>query len=138
MMNETKLRYCVLTLAGEDKVSIAKQLGLSRQTLYNWDETAEVKEELERIHDEIKGAATEKITGRLSLYIDQLHDLAMNNSDKRTQGQILQYLVDKVLGRNATRIETINSEDKDRVAVDILEEELADFEREEQRLQVIK
>ena len=139
MMDEKKLRYCVLTLAGEDKVSIAKQLNISRQTLYNWAETAEVKQELEQMHRDIKDSATQKITGRLDLYIDELNRLALNSKDARTQAQILTYLVDKVVGKNVSRIENINSEDKDRLTVDILEDEFEAWDLlEDQKLKVIK
>jgi hypothetical protein len=138
MLDERKLKLCELLLLGEQKTTIAQIIGVSRKSLYEWLKDPEVLNELGRMEDDIKTSSNEKLIGRLDTYIDKLHTLAVTTGDKRTQCTALIYLVDRVLGRISTRIENV-TDGKEIVPVDVLEQDIAEFELEEiQKLKLIK
>lgn len=138
MLDEKKTQAITLLLSGKNKSEVAGIVGISRQTLYTWLENQEVIDEMQKMRDELIQAGNEKLTSRLNTYLDELHNLAMTSTDKRTKATCLMYLTDRILGKASTNIEKPAVEDNE-IDDDILDKEINEVNAEEKNnLKVIK
>lgn len=139
MLTEAKLQMCLLKLSGENISDIAKEIGVSRQSIYNWSQEPDCIARMEELTEEIKREGNNKITGRLNIYIQELHTLATTSKDARTRASVTMYLLDRVLGKIKTTTEIVG-EEKETVDVDILDQEMDLVEQEElqAKLKLIK
>lgn len=88
-----------LYVEGETKTDIAKQVGVSRTTMYNWMSKEEFKSAINNGISEIKSEADVKITAKIPLYIDELSKLALTSKNEKIKSDACQYLIDRVLGK---------------------------------------
>lgn len=130
MIDDKKILAIELLADGElTKVEIAKKVGISRQTLYNYLDNDEFMAELDKRLQGRKSFVQKMIDGKLEFVIDKLYELASDNSNKRVQAQVLQYLADRSLGKTTSKVEldtgfnNTNNLDKD-----VLEAEFEELE----------
>lgn len=88
-----------LYIEGETKTDIAKQVGVSRTTMYNWMSNEEFKTAINNGLSNIKTEADFKITTKIPLYIEELSKLALTSKNEKIKSDACQYLVDRVLGK---------------------------------------
>lgn len=106
MLSEDKLRAIHMLVENKHtKVSIAKMLGLSRQTLYTWLADSEFKAELDRVIHIIQIHGESQIKANLDRYLDNIHRLAHSAESEKTKLDANQYLVDRVLGKTTAKLE---------------------------------
>ena len=105
MLTEQKEKAITGLLKGEEKAALAKSIGISRKSIYDWLKDPEFKEELESRRKDIVKSSNDFVLGQVSSYLEGLNDLALNSSDARTKASVLMYLVDRSLGKTASRIE---------------------------------
>lgn len=114
-----------MLLAGMNKSEIAKKLGVNRSTIYNWEDKAEVRAELERRRQAIKKSAHNRIVEGACTYVDNMKDLANNSNDQRVRLQANKYLIDQCLGiATATKDEIITSDGDTNKDTNTLQKEL--------------
>jgi len=131
MIDERKERVIVLTMEGEGPTDIAKVTGISRQTVYNWLELEEIKADIDKRRRGIVTQSNAYVVSNVHTYLECIHKLAVNTSDKRTAAQCLMYLVDRSLGKVSTKIEIDSNDTKDIVNVDVLNDEIKEIDKDE-------
>ncbi|WP_117161447.1 phBC6A51 family helix-turn-helix protein [Paraliobacillus sp. X-1268] len=124
MLDNKKLLAIELLADGQlTKTDIAKKIGSSRQIIYNWLENEEFRAELDkRLHNR-KVSVQKTIDGKLEFVMDKLYELANDDSNKRVQAQVLQYLADRSLGKATSKVELSTNINNNSINDDILEVE---------------
>lgn len=133
------MAYDALTLKESDMVTmliegvgitdIASRLNVTRQTIYNWSSKESIKAELDRRRRELATQGNNMILKDLTSYIDNIKELAGDNSDKRVSLAANQYLLNRIYG-NPTNVVEDNSEDSgDNMDSNVLETQLNEFKR---------
>ena len=123
MITEQQSKMIDYLIAGENKTEIAKQLGVSRQTIYAWIQLKEVKEEKRKRLNDIKKEAKEKIATKVDNCIDVIYEIALKSKDTRTKFQAAKYLCDQFIGSpTAERTEPL--EENKRIVIDIEDDDI--------------
>ena len=76
---------------------------------------------------QIKNQANEKLNSKVNTYLDELERIAFSADSEKVKADILQYLVDRTLGKTTTKIES-NANDKESNSVVDLDNELQDLD----------
>lgn len=133
IIDDRKMLAIELLADGElTKVDIAKKVGIARQTIYDWMNDDKFKAELDNRLHQRKVFVQKKIDGKLDFVIDKLYELANDDSNKRVQAQVLQYLADRSLGKTTTKLELESSINTNTVDDDILDVEYDALEEPEE------
>lgn len=131
MLDERKVSMIDLRMKGKGNVEIAKVLGVSRTSIYNWLQEDEVKAELARCVQEIKTHSQNRFNVDIDVMIDNARDLALNSESDKIKSDMTQYWIDRTLGKTTTRLEVDDGRDeKDKVDVDVLNDEIDEFDKE--------
>lgn len=112
IIDEKKREAIELIVSGEhNKTDIAKIVGISRTTLYEWLKDKEFMAEANRRTQEIKAQAERKFNGKLDIAIDEYWKLAMSKNDFRTKEKALSYWINRSLGNTTTKHQMIETEE---------------------------
>lgn len=132
MIDDRKMLAIELLADGElRKTEIADRIGCSRQAIYHWLNDDEFRAELNNRLQQRKSFVQKKIDGKLDYVIDKLYDLADDDSNKRVQAQVLQYLADRSLGKTTTKLDIdAGMKDNQNVDQDVLDAENEEWENE--------
>ena len=123
MLDEKKEKVITLIMKGEQYVDIAKLTGVGRSTIYEWLKDSDFAAELDKRRQEIKTQGNNLILRELGSYIGELKRIALCGESEKVRSDTAQYLVDRVLGKTTTKIETNAEQDsKNNVSKDILED----------------
>lgn len=98
MITEQQSQAIDYIIEGQNKTNIAKLVGVSRNTLYNWLELKEFQEEKQKRLDELKVVARNKISTKVNNCIDIIYEIAVTSKDTRTKFQAAKYLCDQYIG----------------------------------------
>lgn len=98
MLTEVQYDAIKLLVDGQKVAKVAREVKVSRQTLYNWMNNAEFMQGIERYKSELIRTANNKILSNIDKLTDNLIDLAANSTDNRVRFQALKYLLDRSLG----------------------------------------
>ena len=120
MRDVRKDKAITLYLRGDKATDIAKVIGISRTTLYDWYGNSEFKAEVEKRRDDIKIQVSNYITNDLALYVDKMRKIALTGTSDRESAGACQYLIDRVLGKTTTKLDVTAKDDTDRVNGDVL------------------
>lgn len=118
-ITDKQREFVDIYITGEKLTVIAKKIGVTRQSCYNWLNNDEVKSEIDRCLAEIKTQAGKKMSSKLDSYIDELERIAFKGKSEKVRASSLQYLVDRVLGKSTTKAEGVSNDDEDSSKVDI-------------------
>lgn len=124
-ITDKQREFVDIYITGEKLTVIAKKLGVTRQSCYNWLNNDEVKNEIDKCLAEIKTQAGKKMGSKLDVYIDELEHIAFKGKSEKVRAGALQYLVDRVLGKTTTKLETSN---------DISNDDTVDLEKQIEEL----
>ena len=100
-------------IEGENITDIAKDLMISRQTVYDWMKRDVVKAELDKRRQEITRQATAMILRDVGKNIRNIQALANDPSDKRTALAANQYLINRIFGNPKDQIEIGSDQEQD-------------------------
>ena len=130
MITDTQSEMIDLYLSGKKKSIIARELNVSRTTIYSWLENDEVKQEIELRKKYLIQGAKDKILNNCSKCIDNLCDLAFNSNDQRVKFNALKYLIDRSLGIPGAIKEEINTKsDNENININSLKAELIELKK---------
>ncbi|MFL0251398.1 helix-turn-helix domain-containing protein [Clostridium neuense] len=87
-----------LLIEGLNITDIAKQLKVTRNTIYSWMNKDIVKAELDKRKQELSRQGNRLIMKDMAIYIDNIKVLANDKSDKRVCLAANQYLLNRVMG----------------------------------------
>lgn len=104
-LGEKHYRCIEMIIEGNKITEIAKLLGASRQSIYNWLDDDEFKAELDKQRQEIKKQGQDKILSKFDIYLNKIHDIALNSPSDNVKLNALEFLVEHVLGKATSKIE---------------------------------
>ncbi|MEH7419566.1 phBC6A51 family helix-turn-helix protein [Neobacillus drentensis] len=130
---DDRKNLCIQLLAeGElPKTEIAKRCGIVRQTIYDWLDNPEFKAELDRRLQQRKVLVEKVIDSKLENAVESLFTLADTTDNARVKAQVLQYIIDRGLGKPVSKHEIkADMGDPNKVTEDVLEAEFQEFEQD--------
>lgn len=116
-----------MLLSGSTIKSIADACKVSRQTIYSWKSENLVKAELERRRAALKKTAQDKIVHNVEQCIDNMYEMANQNTDKRTKFQANKFIIEMALGKASSGQDTnaiVDEEGKNTKTANELQAEL--------------
>lgn len=130
MLDERKLMLIDEIVKGEaTKTEIARIVGVSRQTVYDWLDDPKVAEKVDERLQALKGFAEKKLETKIDMALDNLIVLANDNSNKRVQAQVNMYLIDRALGKPTSKVDIeAGMKNSPNTDIDLLESEFAEFD----------
>ena len=128
MLTEAQVKCIKLMLEGVTITDIAKKLKVSRQTIYNWEDNAEFKTELDRCGRELVDSAMYKLKRAAPVAADKLVKLLSNGKYEKTQLNAAIDLLDRTTGKATTKVEVSDKQDNEHVSKDILEDEFKEID----------
>ncbi len=114
------------------KTDIARMLGISRTTLYEWTKEEEFKMELDECLRKIQTYGENQIKANLAKCIDNVVNLANHAESEKIRTENNHYLIDRVLGKTTAKIDlTADARgNEEEVTSDIIEQEFNEIEEE--------
>ena len=128
MLTEAQVECIKLMLEGITITDIAKKLKVSRQTIYNWEDNAEFKTELDRCGRELVDSAMYKLKRAAPVAADKLVKLLSNGKYEKTQLNAAIDLLDRTTGKATTKVEVSDKQDNEHVSKDVLEDEFKEID----------
>lgn len=111
--------------------AIARDLNISRQTLYNYLENAEFAAELDKRMKEAKGLVEKRLNTKMDFALDNILKIAADSSNQRTMLEANKYILDRCLGKPTSKVDLEAGLKPVAIAeVDLLEAEFAEFDEE--------
>lgn len=107
MLHEKQIQAAKLYSEGMKPIDIAKVIGISRQSFYDWMKKEEFTSELDRLTNEMKAAAEQTLTNNVERYIKELEVIAFTGRSEKNRTDALTYLLDRVLGKSTTKVQDI-------------------------------
>lgn len=120
MLDERKERCITYILEGLTYTAIADLISCSRQSIYEWLKNDDFAAELNRRRQEIVVSGNNMILNKLSKYVDGVDAIALDSESDKSRLDALTYLIDRVLGRTTTKVETTTTPDSGSVGTDAL------------------
>ena len=127
MLKEVQIKCIKLLVQGVTITDISKELKVSRQTIYNWEDNKEFKAELDRLGQEYLNAAANKLKHAAPFAADKLIKL-INGSYEKTQLAAAVDVLDRTTGKATTKVEVSDKQDNEHVSKDILESEFKEID----------
>lgn len=118
-----------MLIEGENITDIAKKLKVTRNTIYAWMNKDNVKAEINMRKQELKRQGNQIILRDLTTYIDNIKELANDNSDKRVSLAANQYLLNRIYGNPTNVVEDNKENNNDNLNDNELEQELNKFKK---------
>jgi transposase len=129
MLDERQLKVCELLAIGTPAIEIAKVIGISRTSVYDWKKTDEMKARLEELEQDFISSTKRAVVGYGPKAVELLKYLAEHADSEKVRLDATCKLIDKVVS-NATRIEIDDNRDSDVVSIDVLDQEISEFDSE--------
>lgn len=123
MLDERKIRVIELLIEGIlNKTEIAQQIGVCRQTIYEWMEKDDFKAEFDKRLNQIKTNAAKLFDSKLDAVINEWYKMMMDDTcEKRTRAKLLVDWVDRSLGKPTSHLEVADNQKKS-TQVNVLKE----------------
>ncbi|SHH36408.1 IS630 transposase-related protein [Clostridium grantii] len=109
-LSELKMKMIEGILKNDTITQIAKDIKVTRNTVYAWLELDDVKAELNKRKQQIISKAQNAIMNDMDKYIAEVKRLALESDSDKIKTDCLIYLIDKTLGKNTTKIQEISDE----------------------------
>jgi len=130
MLNDREAKVCRLLSIGTTITDIAKELKVTRQTIYDWKKKEELKARIDELGQDYLSATKMSVTSYGVHAVRILKDLAENSESEKIRLDAVSKLLDKVIS-NAVKIDIESTTDtRDTVTVDVLSKELEDIDSE--------
>lgn len=130
MLDKRQLSVCELIATGIPITEVAELTDVARSTIYEWKKLEEFKAELDRFGREFIFSTQQAVISYGPTVVAELKKLAKNAKSEKVRLDALSKLLDKTMS-NATKIEvTDGREDKDNVTIDVLDQEIKEFDGE--------
>jgi hypothetical protein len=133
VLDEIKEQAITYLLKGEGVTDVAKLVGKSRQAIYDWLDNEEFKAELDRRRQEIVTKGNAILLAELNSSVERIKKIAAKSKSEKVKLDANTYLIDRVLGKTTTKVETnVNENDTNKVNDDILEQEFNEVDSKEE------
>jgi predicted DNA-binding protein YlxM (UPF0122 family) len=118
LLTEEQSKMLTLLIQGETITDIANFLNRSRQTIYEWLKKPHVNFELNNRRQDLTNQGNAIILKDLKTYINNIKDLAKDDSDKRVALAANQYLINRVYGSPTNNL-VVDDKNADSSSTDI-------------------
>lgn len=105
MLTEKQNKMISMLAEGMSKADIAKELKMSRQTIYDWLDKEEIKREMDRRRRIMCNEALTSLKGDTRELLDAVKKLAYTADSEAIRLQALNSLLDRSLGKATTKAE---------------------------------
>ena len=130
MLNEKQEKICRLLSTGTTITDIAKEMKMTRQTIYDWKKKEDMKARLDELGQEFISSTKQSVMSYGVHAVRILKNLAEHSESEKIRLDAVSKLLDKVIS-NAVKIDIENTTDtKDTVTVDVLNDELKEIDNE--------
>lgn len=130
MLDERQIKAIEIQSTGGNITDMAKASGVSRNTIYKWIELEEFKAEVSRCQQEFISSTIQIITAYAPKNAMKLIKLADTTANKKIELDARLALLNKTMP-NTTKISVDDGRDsKDIVSVDVLDQEIQEFDEE--------
>lgn len=107
-------------IKGTTITDISKIVHKTRQTIYNWLDTEDMKAKLDTFRRQNLKQVANAISLKSNIYMNELEKVAMTTKDEKIKTNILCYLLDHAVGKATTKIEQkVETTDKTQQIEDI-------------------
>lgn len=130
MLDERHLKVCELLAIGTPAIEIAKIIGISRTSVYDWKVQEEMRARLEELEQDFISSTRHAVTGYGPKAVSLLKALAESAESEKVRLDATCKLLDKVIS-NAVKIELFNGNDQDNVNQDMLDACIQDVDNSE-------
>lgn len=131
VLDERQIRCVEMMAIGINKTEIAKAVGISRTTLWSWEKMEEFTAKLDEFEREISFQSKRILKGALIDASKVLVKQLGSRNEKIAQGAATDIL-DRGHGKATSRMELADGrDDKDSVDINILDQEVKEFEDED-------
>ena len=113
-----------------EKQAIAKYIGISRTTLYQWMKNDNFNAEVDRLKHEIKVFGQEIIAGKLAEAVSKYWNLIESTDNQRVKAEGYQYFINRNLGKPTSKLELEAGMKEAEVSDDILDAEFEEWDQE--------
>jgi len=120
VLDERKIKCVELHSKGLGCTEIAKTVGISRNTYYEWMKMESVKAEARRLEQDLISSTRAALIGYGSKAVEMLKTLAETSDSEKVRLDASKTLLDKVIS-NAVKISVDDDRDSDEITVDMLD-----------------
>ena len=130
VLDERQTVVCELIASGIPITEVSEKSGVARSTIYEWKKLDEVKARVEVLGQEYLSQTLANIKAEGPKSLKALIKLRDHASSEKVRLDACAKILDKLVS-NATKIEIADGrDDKDDVSVDVLDQEIKDFDEE--------
>ncbi len=115
-----------------EKQEIAKIVGVSRQTLWEWEKNELFKGEIDRLKREIQVFGQDMIHGKLAEAVKRYWELIETTNNDRVKAEGYQYFINRNLGKPTSKLDIEAGMKESKVDEDVLESEFEEWESGEE------
>ena len=131
MLDERQIKAVEAKSKGFTITDVAKEAGVSRNTVYEWIKLEAFKAELSKLEQDFLSSTKQAVISYGPKVVEELKKLATSGKSEKIRFDALSKLLDKTMS-NATKIEIADGrDDKDNVDTDVLDDEIKGFDDEE-------
>ncbi|WP_337019748.1 phBC6A51 family helix-turn-helix protein [Oceanobacillus massiliensis] len=107
-----------------DKTDIAKEVQVSRTTLWHWENNDErLRAEVDRLKQEFKTQGQNFLLGKVNAALQDIYSLSKNAESEKVRLEALKYISDHALGKATNKVELTTEIAKNNINDDILDVE---------------
>ena len=131
MLDERQIRAVEAKAKGFTITDVAKEAGVSRNTIYEWIKMEESTAEVGRFQQQYLSQAQGRLKVAAQDAADEIIKLLKKGKYEKTRLSAAQDILDRNLGKATTRVEVDDGrKDKNNVTADILDAEIDELESE--------
>lgn len=120
ILDDKKMKAIELLISGENLMNVAKLVGVSRTSLYNWLDNVEFKAELDRRVQELRNQIDKKLLVNVEPLLDKLIKIALKSKSDKTSLDACIYAINRLAGTPTAKVEDVsNTEDSNNKTVDL-------------------
>ena len=130
MLDERQVKAVEAKAKGATITDVAKEVGVSRNTIYAWMILEDFKAELSRLEQDFLSSTKQAVISYGPIVVEELKKLATKGKSEKIRLDALSKLLDKTMS-NATKIELNDSrDDGGAVPVDVITQAIEDMKNE--------
>ena len=119
MITDKQNKMINMLIEGVPKLTIAKDLKISRQTIYDWMDKEEIKLEIGRRRQKMCEEALGQVKGDTNKLLAELEKMALTSENESIKVQCINSLLDRILGKATAKQEIELSNADNNIDVDL-------------------
>lgn len=125
LLNQKHLDAIEELMKGENISNVAKKIGVSRNSIYNWLDDEEFKRELDKRKQAISKRALDRVNIKVNEYLEGIEKIAKTTDNDNTALTAYGMLLDRALGKATAKqeIELSNTDNNADIDLDSLLED---------------